>query len=151
MKLLYNVRDETCKIHKYPKDYFLFGNVLQDWRKFVVERKETDLEQIIKDEKLKKEPARKFVDNAFRDGVLKTTGTDIDGILPPVSRFGGGGGNRASKKTSVIGKLKKFFDKYFGIFNPEEEKMNKVVYLNEDSIKQEEFGMVAEDDVKLEK
>ena len=36
-----------------------------------------------------------------------------DKILPPVSRFGGGG--RAKKKQSVIEKLKGFFEKYFGI------------------------------------
>jgi hypothetical protein len=31
--------------------------------------------------------ARKFVARAFRDGAMKNTGTDIDKILPPVSRF----------------------------------------------------------------
>jgi type I restriction enzyme R subunit len=34
---------------------------------------------------------RKLMDNSFRDEVLKTTDTDIDRIMPPVSRFGGGG------------------------------------------------------------
>ena len=50
---------------------------------------------------------------ALRDGALKTTGTDIDKIMPPVSRFGGGG--RAKKKQKVIEKLKSFFEKYFGL------------------------------------
>ena len=53
------------------------------------------------------------MDNSFRDGVLKTTGTDVDRILPPVSRFGGG--NRAAKKDGIIAKLQAFFDKYFGL------------------------------------
>lgn len=35
--------------------------------------------------------------------------------MPPVSRFGGGGNNRAVKKQNVIDKLKTFFDRYFGI------------------------------------
>ena len=43
----------------------------------------------------------------------KTTGTDVDRILPPVSRFGGG--NRAAKKDGIIAKLQAFFDKYFGL------------------------------------
>lgn len=30
------------------------------------------------------------MDNSFRNGVLKITGTDIDTIMPAVSRFGGG-------------------------------------------------------------
>ncbi len=55
--------------------------------------------------------------NAFRDGVLKTTGTDVDRILPPVSRFGGGG-SRDKKKKTVIEKLKAFFEKYFGLVGP---------------------------------
>ena len=38
-----------------------------------------------------------FIDNSFRDGELKTIGTDIDGILPPMSRFGGS--NREEKET----------------------------------------------------
>lgn len=124
------------------------SDVFKDWKKFVVEQKETDLTELIKEEKLKDEPARKFVDNAFRDGVLKTTGTDIDNILPPVSRFGGGGSNRAIKKNNVIEKLKKFFDKYLGIFNPEEEKLENVVYLENGNIVQEEFGNVAENKSK---
>ena len=57
-------------------------------------------------------PGGKAVD-AFRDGEVKTTGTDIDKIMPPVSRFGGSG--RAAKKQTVIEKLKAFFEKYFGI------------------------------------
>ena len=85
----------------------------EDWRKFVVEQKETDLSVIIDGEKLKPEETRKFIDNSFRDGTLKTTGTDIDRIMPPVSRFGGG--NRAAKKQGIIEKLTKFFEKYFGL------------------------------------
>lgn len=69
--------------------------------------------EIITNEKLKAEETRRFVDNAFRDGALKTTGTEIDKLMPPVSRFGGGG--RARKKQGVIEKLKAFFEKYFGL------------------------------------
>lgn len=85
----------------------------EDWRRFVLEQKETDLSAIIAEEKLKPEETRKFIDNSFRDGTLKTIGTDIDKIMPPVSRFGSGG--RATKKQGVIDKLMKFFEKYFGL------------------------------------
>jgi type I restriction enzyme R subunit len=85
----------------------------EDWRKFVHEQKENDLAELISNEKLKQEETKRFIDNSFRDGTLKTTGTDIDKIMPPVSRFGGG--NRAAKKQSVIEKLMKFFEKYFGL------------------------------------
>ena len=46
---------------------------------------------------------------------IKENGTEIDGILPPMSRFGKGGGNRSVKKTTVLDKLKAFFEKYFGL------------------------------------
>ena len=59
---------------------------------------------MITDEKLKEDETRKYLENAFRDGAVKTTGTDIDKLMPPVSRFGGG--NRANKKQGIIEKIK---------------------------------------------
>jgi len=88
-------------------------DVLTEWRSFVVEQKEKELASIMAEENLKPEETRKYVENAFRDGEIKTTGTDIDKLMPPVSRFGGG--NRAEKKQTIIEKLLAFFDKYFGI------------------------------------
>ncbi len=84
-----------------------------DWREFVHEQKETDLDAIIREENLKPEETKKFIDNSFRHGTLKTTETDMDKIMPPVSRFGGA--NRGAKKQSVIEKLMKFFEKYLGL------------------------------------
>jgi type I restriction enzyme R subunit len=84
-----------------------------DWRTFVSEQKEKDLSNIIKEESLKTTETRKFISRSFNDGALKTTGTDIDRILPPVSRFNGGG--RAEKKQSVIERLLAFFEKYLGL------------------------------------
>ena len=88
-------------------------DVLTEWRSFVVEQKEKELASIVAEENLKPEETRKFVENAFRDGEIKTTGTDIDKLMPPVSRFGGS--NRAEKKQTIIDKLLAFFEKYFGI------------------------------------
>ncbi|MDR2528734.1 MAG: type I restriction endonuclease subunit R, partial [Synergistaceae bacterium] len=84
-----------------------------DWRGFVREKKEEDLSALIKSDKLKEEETRRFIDIAFRDGTLKTAGTDFDKILPPMSRFGGG--NRAAKKQGIIEKLMGFFEKYLGL------------------------------------
>lgn len=89
------------------------SDVQKDWGVFVRKQGEEDLQALIKEEKLKPEETRRYITSAFRDGALKTTGTDIDKIMPPVSRFGGG--NRAKKKQTVIDKLKAFFEKYFGL------------------------------------
>lgn len=90
------------------------SNINDDWQEFVKEQKKIDIQTLIGEEKLKPEETIKFVDNAFRDGILKTTGTDLDKIMPPVSRFGGGG-FRDKKKQNVIEKLKKLFEKYYGL------------------------------------
>lgn len=88
-------------------------DVMLEWRAYVADEKEKQLLQIVQEENLKEEETRKFLEDAFRNGEIKTTGTDLDKIMPPVSRFGGG--NRAAKKQTVIDKLKAFFDRFFGL------------------------------------
>lgn len=88
-------------------------DVEKSWKDFVRQRKDEDLKEIIDSEHLKPQETRAFIDNSFRDGQVRTTGTDIDRILPPMSRFGGG--NRQEKKKSVIDKIQAFFDRYFGL------------------------------------
>lgn len=89
------------------------SDVMVEWRQYVAEEKERQLVAIIREENLKEEETRKFIEVAFRDGSVKTTGTDIDRLMPPMSRFGGG--NRAEKKQGVIAKLLGFFERFFGI------------------------------------
>lgn len=57
------------------------------WQSFVAAKKVEELERITAEENLNAEAARSFVDNAFRDGSIPTTGATITRILPPVSRF----------------------------------------------------------------
>ena len=133
------MRSKKELINSFVERVNVSQSVDDDWRRFVQERKEEDIAALIADEKLKDEEARRFIEIAFRDGVLKTTGTDIDKIMPPVSRFGGGsdaggnsgsgnsgsgagGGNgggssvnRAEKKQGIIDKLTAFFEKYLGL------------------------------------
>ena len=89
------------------------SDVMLEWRTFVAEEKERQLVAIIQEENLKDDETRRFMESSFRDGSVKTTGTDIDRLMPPISRFGGG--NRAEKKQAIIEKLKGFFDRFFGI------------------------------------
>lgn len=106
------LRSKKELIERFIEQVNVSTKVDEDWRKFLHERKEADITAIIEEEKLKPEETRRFIDNAFRDGMLKTTGTDIDKIMPPVSRFGGG---RAAKKQGIIEKLLNFFEKYLGL------------------------------------
>ena len=88
-------------------------DVMDEWNTYVSKQREADLQQLIQEEKLKPEETRRFLETSFREGEVKTIGTDIDKLMPPVSRFGGG--KRAKKKMTIIEKLKAFFEKYFGI------------------------------------
>lgn len=90
-------------------------DVLVEWQDYVVQQREHDLEVLIESERLKPDETRKFIENAFRDGEIKTTGTDIDKLLPPVSRFGGG--NRAEMKKGVIDRLMAYFERFYGMTN----------------------------------
>ena len=44
---------------------------------------------------------------------MKTTGTDIDSLMPSMTRFGSA--NRAEKKKDLIDRLLAYFDRFFGI------------------------------------
>ncbi|MDD3663589.1 MAG: type I restriction endonuclease subunit R, partial [Candidatus Pacebacteria bacterium] len=65
-------------------------DVMNEWNSFVAQQRENDLVELIHEERLKPEETRVFLENSFREGEIKTVGTDIDKIMPPVSRFGGG-------------------------------------------------------------
>ena len=106
-----NLRSKVQLIKDFINTINAETDVEGDWRKFVDSQRESQLEIIINEENLKVEEAKRFIENSFRDGVLKETGTDIDAILPAVSRFGGG--NRAEKKKRVIERLKEYFEKFY--------------------------------------
>lgn len=88
-------------------------DILDEWHDYIIQQSEIELKNIITEENLNPEETRKFLENAFRDGEIKTKGTGIDKIMPPVSRFSDGA--REKKKQDVIDRLKIFFEKYFGI------------------------------------
>ena len=107
------LRSKKALIDAFISKVNVDTQVTDDWRRFILEQEEKDLSEIIADEKLKNEETREFVAKSFRDGTLKTTGTEINSLMPPVSRFGGG--KRAKKKEGIIARLKAFFEKYFGL------------------------------------
>jgi type I restriction enzyme R subunit len=106
------LRNKRELIEEFIKTVNVDTDVEEDWISFVNDQKEKELDSIIQEERLKPEETRAFINNSFRDGVLKTTGMDIDNILPPMSRFGG---KRAKKKQTVIEKLTEFFERYFDL------------------------------------
>jgi len=106
------LRSKKELIEGFIEDINVSSSVGEDWKRYVSERKEADLADLIQQERLKPEEARKFIDNAFRDGALKTIGTDIDKIMPPANPFDR---KRGEKKKGIIERIKAFFEKYLGL------------------------------------
>lgn len=105
------LRSKKELIHEFISVSTNTSEIHHSWQQFVNQARDAEIEQIIQEFQLKEDNTRRLVENAFRDGVLKTTGTDVDRILPPMSRFGNA---RQEKKHRVPEKLRSFFDKYLG-------------------------------------
>lgn len=73
------------------------------------------MSSIIKDERLKPKETKKFINQAFEDGYVTSTGLAITNVLPPMPLFGGGKANREKKKETVLTKLTGFFNKFFNV------------------------------------
>lgn len=109
------LRSKKELIHDFINVYSDYSNneIHDAWHKFIDTERKNELEQIIMDNNLQPHETRRLIENSFHDGILKTTGTDMDRIMPVMSRFGKNN-DRAEKKQNIIARLAKFFEKYFG-------------------------------------
>lgn len=108
------LRSKKELIHDFINLYSLHENseIHDAWQRFINVERENELTKIIEDNNLNPAETRRLITNSFRDGVFKTTGTDVDRIMPAMSRFGDS--NRSGKKKGIIERLVSFFEKYFG-------------------------------------
>ncbi|MCB1632406.1 MAG: type I restriction endonuclease subunit R, partial [Pseudomonadales bacterium] len=109
-----SLRNKKDLIEQFVDSVSTTARVDAEWQAFVARKKAEELERIIADEGLNADETKAFVDNAFRDGAIPTTGTAITKILPPVSRFAKNN-NHAAKKQTVLDRLAAFFERYFGL------------------------------------
>ena len=77
-------------------------------------KKIEELDKFISDENLDRDEFYRFIESAFRDGSVQTSGTAITKIMPPVSRFNPDQ-SRGKKRETVLDKLASFFNKFFDI------------------------------------
>ncbi len=108
------LRNKKDLINQFITTLDVHSVVDEDWHKFVEKKKIEELEEIITSEGLDHDATYLFINNAFRDGTVATTGTAITKVLPQVSRFSPTG-ERSKKRESVLSKLTGFFDKFFDI------------------------------------
>ncbi|ROP65599.1 type I restriction endonuclease subunit R [Curtobacterium sp. ZW137] len=108
------LRNKKDLIEDFVDSVSADGEVDEEWRAYIAGRREAELQAIIVDEGLRPDETQSFIATAFRDGQVRTSGTAITTVLPPVSRFSANGGH-GEKKQRVIGRLEAFFDRFFGL------------------------------------
>ncbi|WP_422110480.1 type I restriction endonuclease subunit R, EcoR124 family [Cellulosimicrobium arenosum] len=109
-----SLRNKKDLIEEFVDRLSIDESVADEWRTYVAAKREAELERIITEENLKPDQTRDFISAAFRDGQVRTTGTAVTTILPPVSRFAKNSGHGAKKQT-VIEKLTAFFERFFDL------------------------------------
>ncbi len=109
-----SLRNKKDLIEAFVDSLSVDGAVDEEWRSFVAARRSAELTTIINTEGLVPDETATFVDKAFRDGAIQSSGTAITKILPPVSRFTAGGGH-GEKKQRVLSLLEAFFERFYGL------------------------------------
>ena len=110
------LRNKKDLIEQFISTINAGSSVDDDWQKFVDSKKIEELDKIITEEKLDHDKTYRFIENAFRDGGVQTSGVAITKIMPPVSRFNPDQ-SRGKKRETVLDKLAAFFNKFFDISN----------------------------------
>jgi type I restriction enzyme R subunit len=108
------LRNKKDLIEDFVDAISVSGEIDAEWQAFIRVRQNKELAEIIKDEGLRPESTRAFVESAFREGSVQTTGTAITEVLPPASRFAPGGGH-GEKKQRVLERLRAFVERFMGL------------------------------------
>ena len=108
------LRSKKDLVEDFVDQVTLSPAVDDQWQAFIDAKLTGELEDIISSHNLKPEQTRAFVNTAFRDGYLNTTGMQIVSILPPLSRFNRNAGHGQKKKV-VIKALTEFFERFYGL------------------------------------
>lgn len=109
-----SLRNKKDLIEAFVDRVSATGEIDEEWAIYVAARRAAELDRIIAEENLKPDETREFVDRAFRDGGIQTTGTAITRVLPPVSRFAADGGHGETKQR-VLTRLGEYFERFFGL------------------------------------
>ena len=110
-----DLRNKEELIRQFIESHTPNADVHDQWGEFVRQNQRKEIETIIGEENLKREKTLDFMEQSFRNGEVRESGTGIADILPPMGLFGNAGARRAEKKKTVIRRLKEFFDRFFDI------------------------------------
>lgn len=104
-------------------------DILDEWKKFVFEKLQEDVQEIVNRENLNEPKFRKYIKDMFTHEEIKTTGTIIGEIIPTTSRFRVDG-LREKRIKNTISIIKDLFKKYSGVIDKDNiEKIEKITIL----------------------
>ena len=109
-----DLRDKEDLIMHFVQNISAGSDINDEWSMYVHQKLGKELQELIATENLKPEQTLEFLQQSFRDGEIRESGTGIAGILPPMPLFGAGG-SREAKKKAVTEKLKALFKRFYDL------------------------------------
>jgi len=111
-----SLRNKKDLILNFIASLTVDASITDEWKEYIDNKKEEELDKIIAEELLDSAEAKSFILEAFRNGEIKETGTAIVKVLPPISMFESKGGmSRTEKKKHVLERLIEFFNRFWGL------------------------------------
>lgn len=111
----YELRNKKDLIEAFIDSLDSSNDVTADWEKYLAEAKERELSAIIEEEALDDMATREFMANAFVDGSVPESGTEVASLMTKKpSRFAPANAY-ADMKARVLDRLKGFFDRFNGL------------------------------------
>ena len=111
----YELRNKKDLIEAFIDSLDSSNDVTADWEKYLAEAKERELSAIIEEEALDDAATREFMANAFADGGVPESGTEVASLMTKKpSRFAPANAY-AEMKAQVLDRLKTFFDRFNGL------------------------------------
>ncbi len=108
------LRNKKDLIEQFIDTLNVGSAVDDDWQTFVNSKRSEELDKIIAEENLDRDETYRFVENAFRNGTVQTSGMAINKVLPPLPIFDRNQ-THVKKRETVIDKIIAFFEKFFDI------------------------------------
>jgi type I restriction enzyme R subunit len=110
------LRNKKDLILQFINSINVDSSVYDDWNTYISTKKHEELQRIIDEESLEDEKTKQFMQEAFKIGEIRESGTAIANLLPKMSLFGKkDGSSRGEKKKVVVQKLLEFFNRFFGL------------------------------------
>ena len=106
------LRDKRDLIERFIESLDASEDVTTEWREYISKARESEMNAIIEEEKLKPEQMREFMSRAFKEGGVPETGTAITDLMTKKpSRFAPQNAYSAMK-AHIIERLKAFYERF---------------------------------------